>query len=366
MLLRSMARTMRSDPPLAPPRAPASRARRAGRGVGAILVGLAMIAVLVGGATLGYYRWCQGAGGPQRPVNFSVAPGATAIETVNAMNDRGIVRCGGTAARVMLGVRGGASAIEAGQYQLTTNMTPDDALKVLEKGPPPVPVVDVTIPEGYRLTQIAARVAAELKIPAKQFLNVADNGTFSLPPYLPKNATSLEGFLFPKTYEFDKRGTTSKDVISTLLDQFRQEARSLPWANAKQLGVTPYQVVTIASMIEREAQIPADRPKIAAVIYNRLAKNMTLGIDATLQYVDPNPSDGLTASDLRIDSPYNTRLHKGLPPTPIASPGMPSLRAALEPAQTNDLYYVLCGADGHHEFATTYARFLQLKAQCQG
>src|SRR3954447_1359362 len=366
MLLRSMARTMRSDPPLAPPRAPASRARRAGRGVGAIVVGVAMIAVLAGGASLAYYRWCQGAGGAQRPVSFTVPQGATDIETVDALSDRGIVRCGGTAARVMLGLRGAAPAIEAGSYQLTTNMAPDDALRILEKGPPPVPVVDLTIPAGYRLTQIAARVSEALKIPAKRFLNVARTGEFALPPYLPKNATSLEGFLFPKTYEFDKHGTTPKDVINTLLDQFGQEARSLPWDNARQLGVTPYEVVTIASMIEREAQVPGDRPKIASVIYNRLAKNMTLGIDATLQYVDPNPSDGLTESDLQIQSPYNTRISKGLPPTPIASPGLPSLRAALEPAQTDDLYYILCGTDGHHVFATTYAQFLQLKSQCQG
>jgi UPF0755 protein len=245
-------------------------------------------------------------------------------------------------------------------------MTVDDALKILEKGPPPVPVVDVTIPEGYRMTQIADRVAQALRIPAQKFLATARSGNFSAAPYLPTHADSLEGFLFPKTYEFDKRSVTAKDVIHTLLSQFQEEAKALPWENAKSLGVTPYQVVTIASMVEREASLPQDRPKIAAVIYNRLRRNMTLGIDATLQYVDPDPSDGLTASDLRIDSPYNTRLHRGLPPTPIANPGLASLRAALEPAQTSDLYYVLCGSDGHHEFAQTYAQFLQLKQQCLG
>src|SRR5947207_8913744 len=112
-----------------------------------------MVAVLAGGTSLAYYRWCQGSGGPQRPVSFTVPHGATDIETVDALNDQGVVRCGGTAARVMLGLRGDAPALESGEYQLTTNMTLDDALKVLEKGPPPVPVVDVTIPEGYRLTQ---------------------------------------------------------------------------------------------------------------------------------------------------------------------------------------------------------------------
>jgi UPF0755 protein len=102
------------------------------------------------------------------------------------------------------------------------------------------------------------------------------------------------------------------------------------------------------------------------VIYNRLAKGMTLGIDATLLYDDPTPDGRLSASDLTSKSPYNTRIHTGLPPTPIASPGLPSLRAALEPANVPYLYYVLCGADGHHRFSVRYARFLHDKAVCLG
>src|SRR4051812_42144951 len=167
MLLRSMARTMRSDPPLAPPRAQASRARRAGRGVGAILVGLAMIAVLVGGASLAYYRWCQGSGGAQRPVSFSVAPGATEIETVNAMNDRGIVRCGGTAARVMLGLRGGAPAVEAGADQPTTDMTPRRAAEGFGKGAPPGAGGDGPVPGGVPPAQNARPAAAPPEVTAE-------------------------------------------------------------------------------------------------------------------------------------------------------------------------------------------------------
>ncbi|MDP9296790.1 MAG: endolytic transglycosylase MltG [Actinomycetota bacterium] len=360
-----MARTARSDPPVARPQASRSRRSRPGRGVAAFLVAVASIAIVTGGAALAYYRWCQGAGGPQRPVTVQIPQGASGGETVDALHHEGVIRCA-SASRIMLSLRGVAGSLQAGSYRLTTNMTVDDALKVLEKGPPAVPVVDITIPEGYRTTQIADRVAQVLKIPARKFLAVAQNGNFSAAPYLPKNAGSLEGFLFPKTYEFDKRGVSAQDVIHTLLSQFQEEAKALPWQNARSLGVTPYQVVTIASMVEREASLPQDRPKIAAVIYNRLRKNMTLGIDATLQYVDPNPSDGLTSQDLKIDSPYNTRLHRGLPPTPIASPGIASLRAALQPAQTSDLYYVLCGSDGHHEFAQTYSQFLQLKQQCLG
>jgi len=177
--------------------------------------------------------------------------------------------------------------------------------------------------------------------------------------------TDLEGFLFPATYDF-LRGTTSKQLVAAQLTAFRRAWKGVDLRYARSKHLTPFDVLIIASMVEKEAVAPDERPKIAAVIYNRLAKHMTLGIDATLQYVDPNPSEGLTESDLKIDSPYNTRLSKGLPPTPIASPGLPSLRAALEPAQTKDLYYVLCGTDGHHVFATTYAQFLQLKSQCLG
>ncbi len=155
-------------------------------------------------------------------------------------------------------------------------------------------------------------------------------------------------------------------MITRLLDQFQTEAQDLPWENAKALGVTPYQIVVIASMIEEEAKIDADRPKIAAVIYNRLAKGMTLGIDATVGYIDPDPSNGLTDADLAIDSPYNTRLNPGLPPTPIASPWTASLRAALEPADVPYLYYVACGSGGGHRFSTNYAVFLRDKAACLG
>jgi UPF0755 protein len=245
-------------------------------------------------------------------------------------------------------------------------MDPDDAFRAITKAPAPVPTVDVTIPEGYRLTQIAERVERDLRIPAKRFLADAEDGDWSLEPYLPEGKP-LEGFLSPNTYEFAKRGSSPDDVIRRLLEEFRVEADGLPWSRAEDdLGLSPYELVVVASMIEEEARVDRDRPLIAAVIYNRLRKGMTLGIDATVAYVDPDPSDGLTESDFHIDSPYNTRTHSGLPPTPIASPGLASLRAALQPANVDYLYYVLCGADGHHVFSTSYHQFLSDKARCLG
>jgi len=329
-------------------------------------IGLTLM--LVGGllVALGvrYYVWCKGASGPRTPLAFTVEEGASGEEVVNSLHDRGVLRCA-TVSRWLLARRGQADEVRAGTYDLTTNMRPSEAFEVITKAPPPVPTVHLTIPEGYRLTEIADRVHEVIGIPVDRFLDAADRGHRSLPPYLPAGKP-LEGFLFPQTYEFLTHGTSAGQVIDRLLQQFATEARSLPWQNVEGLGVSPYQVVTIASMIEREARVPADRPLIAAVIYNRLDRGMALEIDATVAYIDPDPANGLTVSDFQIPSPYNTRLHSGLPPTPIASPGLASLQAALDPANAGYLYYVLCGADGHHVFSTSYDRFLKDKARCLG
>jgi len=323
--------------------------------------------VLVAGAVAAglYYRRCKGASGPKRAVTFTVRDGTSGAQVVDQLSEQGVVRCGGLVGRILLGGTGEADRILAGTYRLTTNMTFDDAIAVLSTLPPPAPTVSVTIPEGYRLTQIAARVQEALGIPAKELLSSAMRRAWKLAPYLPAGR-GTEGFLFPDTYDFVKADTTADDVVRRMLEHFGTEVDPLPWTNAKALGVTPYQVVVIASMIEREARVASDRAKIAAVIYNRLAEGMTLGIDATLLYDDPTPDGELSASDLRSNSPYNTRLRKGLPPTPIASPGLPSLRAALQPADVPYLYYVLCGSDGRHRFSVTYDRFLRDKAACLG
>jgi UPF0755 protein len=342
---------------------PGPRRRRPSRGlrIGLTLVLVAGLLALLG---VRYYGWCEGASGPRTPVAFTVEEGASGEDVVNALHDRGVLRCA-TVSRWLLARRGQADEVRAGTYDLTTNMRPSEAFDVITKAPPPVPTVRLTIPEGYRLTQIADRVHEVIGIPVARFLDAADRGHRSLPPYLPAGK-SLEGFLFPQTYEFLAEGTSPGQVIDRLLQQFATEAESLPWQNAEALGVSPYEVVIIASMIEREARVPEDRPLIAAVIYNRLDRGMALEIDATVAYIDPDPANGLTVSDFKIRSPYNTRLRSGLPPTPIASPGLASLRAALDPAEVGYLYYVLCGTDGHHVFSTSYHRFLKDKARCLG
>jgi cell division protein YceG involved in septum cleavage len=229
--------------------------------------------------------------------------------------------------------------------------------------PPPPPVVKVLIPEGRTRAQIAQIAAAD----GLKGSYVAASGRSSLlnpDAYgAPRGTHSLEGFLFPATYDMDVGARVSRLVEEQLI-AFRENFGAAEVARARALHVTPYQLLIVASMVEREAQIPGDRAKIAAVIYNRLAQGMPLGIDASIYYAVelasgiPTYTHELTEAQLHIDSPYNTRTHVGLPPTPISNPGVASIEAAAHPAHVSYLYYV-AGADGCGEqvFSHTLAEF---------
>jgi UPF0755 protein len=340
------------------------------RGHRVAVIALVLVFLLLGSgvvAAVRHYTWCRTAGATHDPVTFEVAKGATGDVVAGRLAEAGVIRCGGIVGNVLMAQSGRASQIRAGTYDLTTGMTLDEALDVLTEVPVAVPTLQVTIPEGYRLTQIADRVGQDLKLPTNRFLDLAQSGDLSLPPYLPKGTPTAEGFLFPKTYEFAKADLTPGSVADRMLEQFATEAQDLDLIDgATALGYTPYEIVVVASMVEREAMVEGDRDKIAAVIYNRLDAGMTLGIDATLLYDDPTPDGRLSAADLKVDSPYNTRINGGLPPTPIASPGAASLEAALHPADVPFLYYVLCGADGHHVFSVGYQEFLTNVSRCLG
>jgi UPF0755 protein len=343
----------------------AERTRRSRRL--SLVVVLVLLAAIGWGvyAALGYYAECkEAAPGPRRPVTFTVEEGATGEQVVEELHEQRVTPCGGFVGNLLLRGTGKADEIRAGSFELTTGMTLESALDVLTTPPPEVPTVKLVIPEGLRLTQIAERVQQHLDISAKRFLKEVRSGFHALPPYLPAGTESPEGFLFPKTYEFVEEGLTARLVVTSLLDQFRIEAGKLPFDRTEQLNVSPYELVIIASMIEEEAAVDQDRRVIAGVIYNRLRIGMALGIDATLLYDDPTPDGELSSSDLEFDSPYNTRINAGLPPTPIASPGEESLLAALDPASTEFLYYVLCGKDGHHKFARTLAEHNQNVDEC--
>ena len=334
------------------------------------MLALVLVFLLVaGGVVLAVqrYRYCNGADPAGERVTLEIAEGATGEQASAQLAEAGVTRCGGFVGELLMDRSGRASEIRAGSYELTTGMTLGAALDVLTAEPVVAPTVDVTIPEGYTIGQIAERIQRDLKVPARRVVDLATSGDIAMPPYLPRGSSTAEGFLFPKTYEFVKADLTPRLVVDGMLEQFEEEARVLDLvAGAKELDFTPYEVVTIASMIEEEAGIDRDRDKIAAVIYNRLDAGMTLGIDATLLYDDPTPDGALSASDLEVRSPYNTRIFAGLTPTPIASPGAASLEAALHPADVNYKYYVLCGEDGHHEFSLGYDEFLANVDRCLG
>jgi UPF0755 protein len=334
-----------------------------------LLVAFALFLGVVGVGAWGanYYRRCrEAAEGPKEPVTVTVVEGATGEDVIEDLHAKGVIPCGGFVGSILLRGTGKADRIRTGSFELTTGMTLDGAVTALTTPPRKVRTVELVIPEGLRLTQIAEEVQDDLRIPAKRFLKEVLSGRYVLPPYLPKGTTTPEGFLFPKSYEFVKKGLTPRLVAEQLLEQFRTEAEALPFDRVEALGVTPYELVIIASMIEEEAGVDRDRRLIAGVIYNRLELGMALGIDATLLYDDPTPDGQLSTPDLETDTPYNTRINAGLPPTPIASPGEKSLRAALDPADTKFLYYVLCGADGHHKFALTNAEHVRNVDECLG
>jgi UPF0755 protein len=339
---------------VAPQRSLRTRRRRRLRGL-AILLFLILLFGGGGAAVFGYYTWATGASGPQRRISLTIPTGTTGAEVGELLEEKGVIRSA-LAFRVLLRFRGVSSDFEAGRYtNLTSNMAIADVLDRLEEGPK-VESISVTFPEGYTVEQTAVRAARDLDVGRKRFLKLATSGKFSAPPYLPKGKKTVEGFLYPNTYDFVK-DVGPKDVIDRLLTSFEEQVAGLPWERAEQLRVTPYEVVTIGSLIEQEARFAPDRRKIARVIYNRLKRRMPLQIDATIQYARGS-FEPILLKDREIKSPYNTYLHPGLPPTPIGNPGRSSLSAALTPTAGNWLYYVLIDCDtGRHYFTDSLRDF---------
>jgi len=299
-----------------------------------------------------------------RPVQVEIPEGASTAQIGAALVDAGVV---GNTNMFKLRVRFSATdgELKAGVYDLMTGSSYADVIAELQDGPQAV-YYSVTIPEGFVLEQIAQRLQEQARIPADEFLAAAKTGAprfAEAHPYLADTYKgSLEGYLFPKTYRI-KEGSSADEVIEMMLDQFDKEVAGVDLSYPESLGMSLNETVVLASMIEREAKVPDERPLVSSVIYNRLRKGMRLEIDATLEYVLPGNRFRLKASDLKLDSPYNTYRNGGLPPGPISSPGLASLEAAAEPAQTSYLYYVLTGKDGTHTFCTTLDEFLVAKAK---
>jgi UPF0755 protein len=234
--------------------------------------------------------------------------------------------------------------------------------------PPPPKPFRVIFPEGFTRAQMTDRVSAVARIAARkrkrpvrlsgpQYARATRTGI--VPCFTPRRRTNLEGFLFPATYDF-LAGTTSKRLAAAQLQAFCENWRTVDLRYAESKNLTAYDVLTIASMVEKETLAPSERPLVAAVIYNRLHARMPLGIDATLRYgLHIAPTQSILESQLQSDNPYNTRKLSGLPPTPIANPGLASIQAAAHPAKVDYLYFVRKPDRVHHFFTASGTAFAQ-------
>ena len=238
-------------------------------------------------------------------------------------------------------------------------------------GPPPLAQLKIIFPEGFTVREMADRVAAvrEIAIDKRGVTPRLTRAAYlravkdALPPprfRMDAKRGSLEGFLFPASYDFTQE-SSAQELVSAQLRAFRQRFGGVDLRYARSKNLTPYDILIIASMIEKETAVPRERRLVAAVIYNRLRNRMPLGIDATIRYgLDIPGTESLTKEALRSDSPYNTRLRPGLPPTPIASPGLASIRAAANPARNVDyLYYVRKPKSLTHYFTADESDFLR-------
>jgi peptidoglycan lytic transglycosylase G len=254
--------------------------------------------------------------------------------------------------------------LKPGRYSLRKGMSYGSVIDRLAAGPAS-DVTTVTIPEGLSRREIVPIVQkAGLKgdyVKAGADVSATRSGELGAGA----RPESLEGFLFPATYEL-ARGASVETLVAKQLAAFRQRFATVDLSYAHSKNLTPYDVVTIASMIEREARVARERPLIAAVIYNRLHARQPLGIDATIRYVTGNWRSPLIQSQLAIDSPYNTRRKPGLPPGPIGNPGLDSIRAAARPSRAGYLYYVVKpGTCGEHSFSSTFSQFEQDRRRYQ-
>ncbi|HVA74501.1 MAG TPA: endolytic transglycosylase MltG [Acidimicrobiales bacterium] len=301
--------------------------------------------------------------GPQ--VSVIIPKGASTSRIGDLLAKAGVIH-DGTLFTIWVRLHGDGP-LYPGTYLLDRNSSYGPVISALEAGPK-ILTDRLVIPEGYTVQQIANAVGKlpGLNLSSAKFMAAATDGSVRS-RYEPEGVNNLEGLLFPATYDV-RQGETESELLGQMVASFEDHASTLGLDSAaSSLGMTPYQVIAVASIVEREAKRDSDRPNVASVIYNRLRVGMPLGADSTQTYylrlTDPGVQP--TAAQLDTASPYNTRTNKGLPPTPIASPGVPSLRAATSPPSTSYLYFVEINPDGRLGFASTTAGFIQLRDQCR-
>jgi UPF0755 protein len=307
-----------------------------------------LVGLIVAAAGWFYYAVGVERSHPAQSTQLVIPQGSSFGQIASLLVDRGIV--GNALTFRLLGkLQRADSDVHAGEYRFAPHQTQNEVLRQLQSGGAQV-AVWVTFPEGFTAKQMAQRLADAGVGNASAFEDAFLHDSI----VVDKTRTrGLEGFLFPSTYLIPTDASPAQ-VERILTNQFVSELPADAAEHAAKLHLTVPQVVTVASLIEREAQADDERPLMAGVYYNRLRLGMPLEVDATIEYALPEHKTALSFADLKVDSPYNSYTHAGLPPTPIANPGASSLAAAFRPAHTDYLYYVYKG-DGHHAFAKTLA-----------
>ncbi|MEP6756341.1 MAG: endolytic transglycosylase MltG [Chthonomonadales bacterium] len=331
--------------------------RKKGKSRAGIIV--AGVAAVVAIGAIGFYNWFAGSLQPlsedQAKKTVTIPIGSGPVKIGNILESAGIIK-NSFAFSLYARFRGNASSFRSGTYKLSPSMSVAQiALALRRGGSSDSRQASITFPEGWNIKQIADRMVGK-KVATKATDVVAMVGpksttNFDVPFDRPK--TGWEGYLFPDTYSLI-RSETPQALLQRMLTNFTERFYNAHKTEVEASGHTLHEIVTIASLIEMEAEVDVDRAKIAGVIENRLNKKMKLDIDATVIYALGHHKTRVLYSDLKVNSPYNTYRHKGLPPAPIASPGLPSLIAALHPEQSEYLFYV-AGPNRTHIFTKSEA-----------
>ncbi|MCS7462643.1 endolytic transglycosylase MltG [Paenibacillus doosanensis] len=329
-----------------------------------IIIGLAAV------LSLGQYvrHMLTPAPAKEGAVRVDIPPGTGSVQIAAKLENAGLIRSA-SLFTYYLKYKGEGAKFQAGEYEMVPGMTIDAIIDTLNKG---LTIkeqgIKLTVPEGYTIKQIADKIGQQFGTDPEVLLKTAQEykgfsaKVYAAIPDNPQLSNRLEGYLFPETYEW-KKEIEPQDMLDQMMLELDKKLSGLPADWERKLaerGQSFHQMMTVASLIEREVVLDEERPLVGSVIYNRLQKGMPLQIDATVQYLFDKPKERLYEKDLQVESPYNTYLHAGLPPGPIASPSLSSIKAAIEPADTKYLFYVTKKDGGKgHLFAETYEQHQQ-------
>lgn len=295
----------------------------------------------------------------EKRINVKIQAGLSTAEIAERLAEKGVISSSWKF-RILARLRGYDDKFRPGSYTFTANMEDDEVFSKLLTGEKRL--IQFTIPEGFGVKEIAERLYSLDLVNKEDFLKAAED--FAPYDYMRKHKDvffAAEGFLFPDTYTVES-DVEIEELLSLMANTLDEKLKPAMRTQAEKMGLSIYDLITLASLVEREVRFPEDRPIVAQVLLKRIKLNMPLQTDATLQYLMDAPKEEVSIADTQIDSPYNTYQHVGLPPGPIANPGMASIEAVLHPSETEYLYFV-ADKRGHNHYAYTYEEHLNLVNQ---